>query len=56
MSTHRHMLQKTIRTEKITSLFLMCFLSFFKKNAVLTAKYETVGYKNLKGVVGSGLF
>lgn len=49
MSTHRHMLQKTIR------VFDVLFI-FFKKNAVLTAKYETVGHKNLKGVVGSGLF
>lgn len=32
------------------------FFIFFKKNAVLTAKYEIVGYKNLKGVVGSELF
>lgn len=50
------MLQKAVRTEKNHFAVFDVLFIFFKKNAVLTAKYETVGHKNLKGVVGSGLF
>lgn len=49
------MLQKAVRRKNRFSVF-NAFFYLFEKNAVLTAKYETVGHKNLKGVVGSGLF